>query len=1080
MKELLPHWDLLDQLAALPASQSQPFLLQVQSGLPYLAVRLALAGRSVFVICSEDRAETFGQDAQSLASLIPEMKDWSVGYLPYQAPQERSALVEDSYHKKGILWSGSMDALLEKSFSRRAFTDRRWQIKVGRSVEHADFIRFLSENGYMRTDSVEETGQFAVRGEVFDFWSPNSEEPVRMVFDHDTVEGMHLFDPGTQRTREFLIETIAVPLTARIPAAAEFSTIADFFPESTIFIVADPRVEEDPALLKQIPSGRSRIITGLAGQPSGLAPCSRIHLNWEMLKKELGTAAQQNIRTFVLTHNMGETHRLEEILDGLRLEPGDWPKILVAPLYEGYSHEDLKISVWSYDDLTGVKTFRRRMPKFKLGRKLESMADIKIGDYVVHEHFGIGRYQGLEKVSLKLRSKTRKSRESEKISEFLALSYKKGDRLLVPINDFRLVQKYVAQEGKKPELYSLDGAAWERVKQKVKKEVEEIAGELLKTAAEREAAGRPIDIESGPQQNMLSEFEEAFPYEETSDQRAAIDAVYSDMDSQKLMDRLVCGDVGYGKTEIAMRAAFKAVSRRLQVAVLVPTTILAEQHYKNFTNRFAAFPVHIAMISRFQTKQEQSKVLADLKAGHVDIIIGTHRLIQKDVSIERLGLLIIDEEHRFGVKQKEMLKKVKASMDVLSLSATPIPRTLSFALGGIRDISIVETPPQGRLPIETQVGLFDEKIVKEAIQRELGRGGQVFYVHNRISSIEKRKEVLEKIVPGLKVGIAHGQMTADGLEKAMWNFLHRKWDVLLATSIIESGLDIPSVNTLIVEDSEEFGLSQLYQLRGRVGRQSEKAYCYLFFSGWSHLSDDARKRLEAIQEFSSLGSGIKLAMRDMEIRGTGNFLGQQQHGWVNAIGLDLYCQMLSEEIEKQRRNRGASKGKTAPRPEPAAPQKPAALPEIELNLPAYIPEDYIQVPGERILIYKKLASVASPESGDQLKAELQDRFGPAPEALQNLYKIIDLKWLARDLKVDRIYESETGIVMSWKVGQDQKDLPINLGGLAGALTDALEVLPPSNETERAISILLIPDDPNKDIFGQIEDFLNRIRKFVIV
>ncbi len=1075
MKDLLPPWDLLETLASASGGGSgAPIRLQVQSGLPYLAVRLALAGRSVFVLCGEDRAETFGQDAQSIASLIPALRDWSIGYLPYQSHQDRAALVEDSYHKKGILWFGSPDALLEKSLSKNAFTGLRQHIKVGRSMDHLDFVKFLSEQGYKRTDFVEETGQFAVRGEVFDFWSPNSSEPVRMVFDIETVESMHVFDPGTQRTSEFLVETTAVPLAPRIPGSAEFSTIDDFFPESTLLLVADPRYEEDPGLLKQIPSRLPKILAGLSGQPSGFSPCSRIHLNWEMFKKELVSAREAGIRTFVFTHNMGESHRLEEILDDLRLEKEDWPEISVAPLYEGFFHPELKIAVWSFSDLTGVKTFRRRMPKFKLGRRLESMADIKIGDYVVHEHFGIGRYQGLEKVSLKLKSKTRKTREGEKISEFLALTYKKGDRLLVPVSDFRLVQKYVAQEGKKPELYSLDGAAWERVKQKVKKEVQEIAEDLLKTAAQRETASRPVDGEGSSHEHLLAEFAEAFPYEETSDQRAAIDSVYGDMDSPKLMDRLVCGDVGYGKTEIAMRAAFKAYVRDLQVAVLVPTTILAEQHFKNFSNRFAAFPVHIALLSRFQSKQEQAEVLRDLKAGHVDIIIGTHRLIQKDVALKRLGLLIIDEEHRFGVVQKEAIKKIKASIDVLSLSATPIPRTLSFALGGIRDISIVETPPQGRLPIETRVGLFEDDVVKDAIQKELARNGQVFYVHNRISSIEKRKEVLQKIIPGLKVGIAHGQMSADTLEKAMWSFLHRKWDVLLSTSIIESGLDIPSVNTLIVEDSEEFGLSQLYQLRGRVGRQREKAYCYLFFSGWSHLSDDARKRLEAIQEFSSLGSGIKLAMRDMEIRGTGNFLGQQQHGWVNAVGLDLYCQMLSEEIERQRSVR--SERKAAPS-ELRPAERPKALPEIELSLPAYIPDDYIQVPGERILVYKKLASVPNPEACVQLKAELQDRFGPAPEPLQNLYRILDLKWLARDLGISSVYESETGLVMSWPVAGD---LPIDLAGLAGEFKDTLEVLPPHADAERVINILLIPDDPSKDVFAQIQDFLKRIRKFVIV
>ena len=680
---------------------------------------------------------------------------------------------------------------------------------------------------------------------------------------------------------------------------------------------------------------------------------------------------------------------------------------------------------------------------------MAGIAEIAAGDYVVHENFGIGRYRGLEKMSFK--------RGVE--SEFLHLEYKGGDRLYVPIQDFRLVQKFAGAEGKRPPLNTLDRASWERTKEKVRKEVADLARELLKTAAARDAFRRP----AGSQEYLMKEFEDAFPYEETPDQKAAIQKVLADLESPRLMDHLVCGDVGYGKTEIAMRAAFRAVLDGKQVAVLVPTTILAEQHFKNFSDRFAAFPVKIGMLSRFQDKEHQAIALESAAKGAVDILVGTHRLIQKDVSFKNLGLVIIDEEHRFGVKQKESLKKLKLNADFLALSATPIPRTLSLAMGGIRNISVVESPPEGRLPIDTRVGLFDEGLLKEAVERELARGGQIFYVHNRILSIHTRKAFLEKLFPDIRIGIAHGQMSAEALESAMWNFLHRKWDILLSTTIIESGLDIPNVNTLIVEDTDEFGLAQLYQLRGRVGRQRQKAYCLLFFSDWAKLSEDARKRLTAIQEFSALGSGMKLALRDMEIRGTGNLLGPEQHGWIAAVGLDLYCQLLSEEAEKVKRGEDFDEKDLSPEDIP---------PEIELEVSALIPESYVEPPGERIGLYKKMLSARSQEDLEKIRAEMQDRFGAIPQQAEDLLKVMGLSVEARDHGLALILQTSKGLVLGWKA---DGRAPLDLAGFARAHPALIEVLPPD---KNLLKILF--KEEIADPFGQARKFLKLALPFATI
>ncbi len=1048
MNALASPWPAFDQFLETLKRENRGSIAN-RSGLSYFILRAALNGRSVLAVCEEERMDAMHDDFKALASAFEVLSAWSVGVIPLDSPSEKNARLEESLHSKGLVWFVTKESILEPALTKSELEESRLVLKVGKTLPYQKFVEHISIQGYERAPFVEAVGEFSIRGEVLDFWSPNYATPVRLIFMNDVIESLHFFEPGEQRTLTFVPEVVLVPCRK----ATMDNTILDYLPEDAIILDnAEAALETKFPLVSVLPSGLDL----------GVAPATPVRLQWNLFKKELEENSLKGIQDIVFCRNTGEAQRLEDHLEDLRIKKPFWPAVLIGPLNEGFRAVESKISVWSFREMVGGPPPARRLPKFRSGRLLDSIIEISAGDFVVHENFGIGRYRGLERMSFKRGLET----------EFLHLEFRGGDKLYVPIQEFRLVQKYVGAEGKRPPLSSLDRAAWERMKEKVRKEVADLARELLKTAATREALRRPggmASLENRPVEHLMREFEEAFPYEETPDQEEAIRKVMLDLEGDKLMDHLVCGDVGYGKTEIAMRAAFRAVCDGKQVAVLVPTTILAEQHFKTFTARFADFPVKIGMLSRFQDKREQQKVIEDLKIGVYDILIGTHRLIQKDVFFKDLGLVIIDEEHRFGVKQKERLKQMTLHTDILALSATPIPRTLSLAMGGIRNVSVVESPPEGRLPIETTVGLFDKEAIKTAVQRELERGGQVFYVHNRISTIHKRKEFLEGLFPGIRIGIAHGQMTADNLEEAMWNFLHKKWDILLSTTIIESGLDIPSVNTLIVEDSEDFGLSQLYQLRGRVGRQRQKAYCLLFFSDWAKLSQDARKRLSAIQEFSALGSGMKLALRDMEIRGTGNLLGSQQHGFIAAIGLDLYCQLLSEE---------ATKVKSGDRDVEDIQLEEEAAPEIDLEVSAFIPESYVDHPGERISLYKKMLAAKSTENLGAIQAELQDRFGPYPSEVQNLVGIMSLRLEAKKNHVSSIAQTSRGLIISWLIKEKHQHL--DLASFAKGYPRLIEILPPDIGQKGPEAIRILFNEDVTEPFFQANKFLQLGSSFVTI
>ena len=607
---------------------------------------------------------------------------------------------------------------------------------------------------------------------------------------------------------------------------------------------------------------------------------------------------------------------------------------------------------------------RPQRQKSKVSAFLSDFRDLQVGDYVVHVEHGIGQYQGLKEIN-----------QGDGVAEFMLLEYAEGARLYVPLTRLDLVQKYRSQEGAKPPLNHLGTAAWAKTKARVRKAMKDMTEELLKLYAERKAAkGHAFP----PDNQWVNEFEDAFEFSETEDQAQSIADVKRDMESELPMDRLLCGDVGYGKTEVAMRAAFKAINDNKQVAVLAPTTVLAFQHYETFKQRFAAFPVNIEMISRFRTARQQKEILQKVEAGKVDILIGTHRLLSKDVKFADLGLLVVDEEQRFGVRHKERLKQMRKEVDVLTMSATPIPRTLHMSLVGLRDMSVIETPPKDRIAIQTVVASWDDKIIQSSIEQELDRGGQVYFVHNRVDTIWEIAAKLQQMVPRARIIVGHGQMSQGELEKVMLKFMHHEADILVATTIIENGLDIPLCNTMLINRAERFGLSELYQLRGRVGRSNRRAYCYLLLPPEIELTPIARRRLAALKEFSDLGAGFKIAALDLELRGAGNLLGGEQSGHIEAIGFELYTQMLERAVREM-------KGEVAPE---------EAEIQLNLGLNIRIPVDYIAEENQRLRMYKRVAGVETENQLNDVRAELEDRYGAPPPAVRNLLEYATLKLLA--------------------------------------------------------------------------------------
>lgn len=728
--------------------------------------------------------------------------------------------------------------------------------------------------------------------------------------------------------------------------------------------------------------------------------------NFEILVKELRQWKNGKYRVILVCRSATRAARLAKDLQEYELNAfctEDMDRIVKSGeimivhgnLHRGMEYPLIKFAIVAESDIFGEEKKKKRRRRQREGERVKSFMDLSIGDYVVHENHGLGIYRGIEKVDVDGVTK-----------DYIKIEYGGGGNLYILATQLDLIQKYAGADARRPKLNKLGGQEWNRTRARVHTAVRELATDLIKLYAAREAkTGYPFS----PDTVWQKEFEEMFPYEETDDQLSAIEAAKKDMESTKIMDRLVCGDVGYGKTEVAIRAAFKAVQDGKQVVLLVPTTILAQQHYNTFVQRMKDYPVTVDLLCRFRTKAEQAKTLHELKRGMVDILIGTHRVLSKDVVYKDLGLLIVDEEQRFGVGHKEKIKKLKENVDVLTLTATPIPRTLHMSLVGIRDMSVLEEPPMDRMPIQTYVLEYNEEMVREAINRELARGGQVYYVFNRVNGIAEMAAGISKLVPDAQVAFAHGQMSERELEKIMYSFINGEIDVLVSTTIIETGLDISNVNTMIIHDADKLGLSQLYQLRGRVGRSNRTAYAFLMYRRNTILREVAEKRLSAIREFTELGSGFKIAMRDLEIRGAGNLLGEQQSGHMESVGYDLYCKMLNEAVKEERGEALEADFETT----------------IDLDMDAYIPATYIRNEFQKLEIYKRIAAIANEEEYEEMADELMDRYGELPRAAQNLLAIALLKAQAHEAGIASITHrgNETKIVMYPKAGVMGERIP---------------------------------------------------------
>ena len=774
--------------------------------------------------------------------------------------------------------------------------------------------------------------------------------------------------------------------------------------------------------------------------------------NLELLIEDIIEKKKKGYKTIILAGTRPRGERLVDTLRDREIESVYKDKINEINFGEvvitfgnqlkGFEYPDLKLCVISDKEVFGEA--KRKIKKKKNNKKgvakIKTFAELNLGDYVVHVNHGIGVYKGIKQID-----------SAGHKRDYLDIEYAKGDKLYVPVDQLDLIQKYIGSESKQPKINKLGGNDWNKAKAKVRKSINEIAKDLVKLYATRSTLkGYKFSKDTQWQR----QFEDEFPFEETPDQLTSLEEIKKDMESDKVMDRLLCGDVGYGKTEVAVRAAFKAVMEGKQVAFLVPTTILADQHYKNMKKRFSDFPVKIEMVSRFKTAKEQREILKSVKEGNVDILIGTHRLVSKDIDFKDLGLLIVDEEQRFGVTQKEKIKNLKKNVDVLTLSATPIPRTLHMSLTGVRNISVIETPPEERYPIQTYVVEQNDQLIRDAILREKNRGGQIFFVYNRVETIQEMAEYLKNLVPECKVTIVHGQMTERQLEKEMIAFMNGDYDILLCTTIIETGIDIPNVNTMIVYDADKMGLSQLYQLRGRVGRSNKIAYSYFVYKKDKILTEVAEKRLKALKDFTELGSGFKIAMRDLEIRGAGNMMGSAQHGHMAAIGYDLYCRMLEDTIK-------LIKGDIDKEPVETT---------IELKVDAYIPSEYIEDEIQKIEIYKKIAAIESLEEYIDVKEELEDRYSTIPQPVYNIMDIAYIKAKAKEMGVEEIKEKGNEIVFQIESRERVKN------DLFKTLLDQYKNKILLKFGEKPAFIYRLKDVKKEDLLSELKDLIDNIVK----
>jgi transcription-repair coupling factor (superfamily II helicase) len=972
-----------------------------------------------------ERAAAVASDLEQLGtlqvSLFPPLRRKpydSEKVLDLSVMVQRSEVLEQIGRNEVSVVVAPADAVLEKLVPAGKFHEASILIKKGDLIAPSELAEKLADQGYSAARFVDAPGEFAVRGGIFDVFPFSGEYPVRFEFFGDEIDSIREFDPDSQRSIAFINETRLVP-NAATAGNGDKESLFSYLPEHSPVFAEEPELLRDSidayfSQAKQIYENlgnpdlpependflnakewdtaleqRPLVFTGTFSKSTHAEKTVTLHSephpsfngSFKLLKDYIRDFSADGGRVLILTDHETQKLRFEELLG--EPEPGFSYLIENRTLHEGFVLKDEKLAL-----LTDHQIFNRyHRPRVKRKRvrggiSFKELKDLNIGDYVVHVDYGIGKFAGFKKIDVR-----------NTTQEAAVLRYQDDSILYVNVSSLHKIQKYSGKEGKEPRITKLGSGEWARKKAATRKKVKDIARDLIELYAKRKAQSA---FSFDPDNSWQTEMEARFEYEETPDQLDAIRAVKQDMESPQPMDRLICGDVGFGKTEVAVRAAFKAVMNQKQVAILVPTTILADQHFKTFTERMKEFPVEIEALSRFRSAAEQKEIVKKTESGKVDILIGTHRIVSKDVKFRDLGLLIIDEEQRFGVSVKEKLKAFRATVDVMTLTATPIPRTLQFSLMGARDLSIINTPPLNRQPVYTEIHSFSESLMRDAIIEEISRGGQVFFIHNRVKNIEEVAAMVRELVPDVRVRTAHGQMTPSRLESIIGDFYKHKFDVLVSTNIVENGIDIANANTIIINNANQFGLSELHQLRGRVGRSNRKAYCYLITPPVGTLTPEARKRLTALEEFSDLGSGFNIAMRDLDIRGAGDILGAEQSGFISDIGFELYTKILDDAVRELKETDYKSVFGSEPRqidyPETA----------VEFDESAYLENDYVQDNVERLNLYRKLSEAGSVEQIKEWKDELEDRFGPLTAPGKNLIDAAIIKLHASRLLLKKV------------------------------------------------------------------------------
>ena len=1057
LRDALPRPGATQRIGPLPGSSPALLLAALQRAQP-TRVLVGLAA-------SPSHAETLHADlvavlGEGTSALFPQRETlpYETGEADLEVKGLRIEALEAWLAGRARILVTTPRALQEMAEIPEQLADLRLRLERGQSTGPAELAARLEEMGFERVTTVDGVGQFALRGGILDLFGFGAPDPVRVEFWGDEIESLRHFDVLDQRSNR-TVEAVDV-LPVELPGAetgggetlrallevlnedalvleVEAGSVADEFERTWKQVLQLREAEErrgagpaPPERLFLPPEQAARALERLprliAADPAeadvrlDLHEPEEVDRDMEALGSLLRASAQRGELTWILCDNLGQLERLEEILDAQDAR-SEAVRLAVGAVDGGFVIEGTRPPVRI---LTDHEIFRRahrgrRGRRFRGAVSLENLAQLSPGDYVVHLDHGIGRFRGLDRIKV-----------GEETVESLAIEYAGGEVLRVPVYRLDLVERWMSDRGDDvapPKLHRVGGKTWKKLRGRTEKAIEEMTAELLELYARRKLAVGHAYPQDGRWQR---EMEAAFVHEDTPDQRKATDAIKKDLESTLPMDRLLCGDVGFGKTEVAIRAAFKVVQDGRQVAVLAPTTILAEQHGRTFRERLADFPVRIEVLSRFRTPSEQTAIIEGLATGEVDIVVGTHRLLQDDVTVKELGLLVIDEEQRFGVSHKERLRKMRENVDVLSMTATPIPRTMHLAMAGLRDLSLIQTPPRNRMPVVTHVIRWTDAVIQDALLRELDRGGQVYVVHDRVETIDPIAERIRRLAGEAHVEVAHGQMGAHDLERVMTGFVDGEVDVLVSTSIIENGLDVPNANTLIVHRAENFGLAQLYQIRGRVGRSHHRAYCYLIVP--EDVTEDAEKRLRILEHYTELGSGYAVALKDLELRGAGNLLGAEQSGFVHAVGLETYTRLLEKTVQRIKAQQDGVKSWPPP--------------EVSMRGAAFLPDHYITDSGQKLQLYRRVSRIGTTEELDELRAEVRDRFGPPPSEVENLFAATALRLLGAQLGVERVLIAQRDARLNFR-----EDVVPRMTALQSAMRDRqLQV-----EVKRAIPLSLI-------------------------